>query len=552
MDPAPALQSEGSALAESRSLRALGRARLDAALRAAPPRRLRRHIGRSEEVPPTPLQDAGASRVPRHAGRRGHHRPARAGHRQRGGDGALPEDARGARGRRPHRQLRVRDLLGWRSDGRRGGGGLFPRRAPPAGKSHLPLRRQPRLPRRPHRRDVHRGPAEALRGVWLAHAADRGRERHRGDRSRCPRRPGGEGSAEPDRGAHRDRVRLAAQGRHARGAWLAAGQGRSEAHQAEPGLAARADLPGARRRARILGRPRRGAEEGIRRLAGEARAMAQGSRPGAAVGHLHESRGSRGPRRPARQGGLLHDRRGGHAQGLPGSHPEGRRAGAVACGRVRRPRSVDLHLHQGRARREREGLRSAQHPLRRPRARDGIDRQRVRLRRVLHPVRRDLPALQRLHAAAHPPGRALQAAERIRLHPRLDLPGRGRAHAPAGRAARRAARHPQLAGLAARRPARGCRCLDGGAAAQGWAHAARADPSEAAAPAARHAGRGAQDPARRVHAGRVAGRAGIGHPGDGLGAAGLAGRAAVLGRGPGAEDAARLHALRGAVPRVAR
>ncbi len=90
--------------------------------------------------------------------------------------------------------------------------------------------------------------------------------------------------------------------------------------------------------------------------------------------------------------------------------------------------------------------------LRHPRARRCLDRQRH------HPGLPDarllghLPDLLRLPAPGHPPlgtdGRPVD----LRLDPRLHRPGRGRTDAPAGRAARFAARHPEPR----RRPPGGC------------------------------------------------------------------------------------------------
>jgi len=62
------------------------------------------------------------------------------------------------------------------------------------------------------------------------------------------------------------------------------------------------------------------------------------------------------------------------------------------------------------------------------------------------PLRRHLPHLLGLHAAADPPRGADAVAGDLRLHPRLDLPGRRRPDPPGGRAARRPARHPQRHG----------------------------------------------------------------------------------------------------------
>ena len=70
-------------LARPRPLRALGRARVDAALLDALPHRLRARARRPRAVPPVGLAHAGPPRGPPHHGRRGHHRPARPGLRQR-------------------------------------------------------------------------------------------------------------------------------------------------------------------------------------------------------------------------------------------------------------------------------------------------------------------------------------------------------------------------------------------------------------------------------------------------------------------------------------
>src|SRR5713101_3499304 len=57
-------------------------------------------------------------------------------------------------------------------------------------------------------------------------------------------------------------------------------------------MAAGTDLPGPRRGACPVGRAGRGAEEGLRRLAAEDRAVAQGPRPRAAMGPVRQSRGA--------------------------------------------------------------------------------------------------------------------------------------------------------------------------------------------------------------------------------------------------------------------
>ena len=83
------------------------------------------------------------------------------------------------------------------------------------------------------------------------------------------------------------------------------------------------------------------------------------------------------------------------------------------------------------------------HLLRRARVRDDRDQQRPGPARVLHPVRRDLPGVQRLRAQRRAHERADGRARDPRLHARLDRPGRGRPDPPADRAPGLAALHPQ-------------------------------------------------------------------------------------------------------------
>ena len=140
------------ALAAARPLRALERPRVDAALRAAPPLRVRAHARRPRELPPAPLEDAGAPRVRPHARRRGHDRSARPGLRARRRHGARrARHARAlrGRGRRARQPLRVRHRERRRPDGgdlRRGG---LARGPLAARQPDLPLRRQPHHDRRP-------------------------------------------------------------------------------------------------------------------------------------------------------------------------------------------------------------------------------------------------------------------------------------------------------------------------------------------------------------------------------------------------------------------
>ena len=97
----PEIRSGRSGLARPRPLRALGRPRLDAALRAAPSARLRGDDDRGDQaLPPARLDHARPSGEFRHARRRDHDRAARPGARQRGRHG----DRRAASRRRVRRR----------------------------------------------------------------------------------------------------------------------------------------------------------------------------------------------------------------------------------------------------------------------------------------------------------------------------------------------------------------------------------------------------------------------------------------------------------------
>ena len=80
----------------------------------------------------------------------------------------------------------------------------------------------------------------------------------------------------------------------------------------------------------------------------------------------------------------------------------------------------------------------------------------------LHPVRRHVPELQRLHARLGAPRGALAAARDLRLDARLGRPGRGRPDPPADRALRGAARDAQPVVHATRRRQRDRRRLAAG------------------------------------------------------------------------------------------
>ncbi len=211
---------------------------------------------------------------------------------------------------------------------------------------------------------------------------------------------------------------------------------------------------------RARGRRARGVAGGLRRV-GRREPGAQG-----AVGPRAGARAARGHRRRAArvrggQGGLDPCR-------VRHGHQRARRGAARAVGRLGRPRRVEPHDDQ-----EREVVhpRRVVHPrvvgrplrsraaLRHPRARDGRDRQRHRAARPDSRVRRHVPDLQRLHAPVGASRRAHEHPVDLRVDPRLRRPRRGRTDASADRAARDAARDPELHGRAARRRERDRRGL---------------------------------------------------------------------------------------------
>ena len=87
------------------------------------------------------------------------------------------------------------------------------------------------------------------------------------------------------------------------------------------------------------------------------------------------------------------------------------------------------------------------HPLRRPRARHGGGDERHRAPWRAHPLFRRLPDLHRLLPAVDPSGGADGPARDPRADPRFHRARRGRPDAPAGRAARGAARHAEPPGV---------------------------------------------------------------------------------------------------------
>jgi hypothetical protein len=359
LDTAHAPQPGEPRLAEPRPFRAVLRPRLGSPLFAAPPGGLWHSHGGAAALQPRGVRPL---RLP-HLGDRQRRRPdggglAR-GHLARGSPAPLPAQGLLRRQRGLHRRLHPSRLLG-------------------------------RL-------------GEALRVLRLARAP-RGRRQRSGGPGKSHRR-GGSGDRAPHsrRGPHRDRLRQPEQGGHGRGARLSAGRRRGEADQAGPGLAHRADLPGAGRGARRLRRGPRTRPEAGRGMERPAPALPRGSprgcrRPGAPP--RRQAAGRLG-RRPAE----VRARRQGHRdpRGFRTGDQRHRRQAPRAGRRLGRPGAVEQHADQGGERLLRHQPGRTQPPLRRPRARHGLDLERHGPVPPVDPLRRHVPDLLGLHAAADPP-----------------------------------------------------------------------------------------------------------------------------------------------------
>ena len=196
-----------------------------------------------------------------------------------------------------------------------------------------------------------------------------------------------------------------------------------------------------------------------------------------------------------------------------------------------------------------EDARRPQHPLRHPRARDGLDRERDRAdRRDAEALRLHLPDLLRLHAARRPALGARAHAVALGVDARLGRRRRGRPDPSARRAPHGAPGDPEPL---VRAPRRRERDVDGVADRDG----ARGRPGRArplapeAGDARPHRGRpGRGRASRRLHALAVGRR----HPGPAPARDGLRARAGLRG---GADDrrerARRLDAVLGALRRAA-
>ena len=280
----PALRPGRSVVAQPRPVRPLLRPRLDAPLRADPPRGhpARRPIlprprpagrvaRRDPAVPPARQRLRRPSRAPHDRGHRDDHRAARPGLRQLGRHGnrialaGRPVQPAGADGLRL-RHLRA--LQRRRPDGGRGRRGGLDRRPPRPGEPVLDLRRQRDHDRGGDAPRLQRERAAAVRGPRLAGRGGRRCQRHGGHRPGLGGLQGGARPAHDDRRQERDRLRGAEEGGFTRGARRAARRGGDQGGEAGLRLAGRAGVPRAGRGAHPLRRhARRPRGRGPRRLA---------------------------------------------------------------------------------------------------------------------------------------------------------------------------------------------------------------------------------------------------------------------------------------------
>ena len=413
------------------------------------------------------LEDAGPPGVRPDAGRRGDDRAARPGLRERGrhGDRRAPP-RRGVQPARPRhrRPLDVHALLRRRPPGGDRVGGGVARRPPPPRQARRALRRQPHPARRADRRWPGRrtSPARFEAYGWHAQRVEDGNDVEAiaeaiddGPRGR---------PAEPDRGPDPHRLRQPQPPGHAEGPRPAARRRRGPAREGGLRLGPRQELlrPGRRAAPVPRGGPgrrgaRRGVGRGVRRLRVRPPGPGRGAPPppglagrladGWDAGLKTYADGEEVATRNASQDAI---------QALAGPVPE-LFGGAADLSRIEPDgRQGRRRLRGRRARPERL--------VRRPRARDGRRVERDRLPRRLHPVRRHVPDVQRLHARLRPARRAQRPPRDLRLDPRLDRARRGRPHPPAGRALRGAPGDPEPVVHPARRRERGGGGLGGGAA----------------------------------------------------------------------------------------
>ena len=444
LDAVPAARPDASGLARPRPVRAVGRARQHAPLLAPASHRLRRHARRSQVVPPVGQPHAGSPGVRPHAGRRGDDRPARAGHHERGRHGHRgAASGRRVQPGRPgdRRPPDLRDRIRRRPPGGHRLGGGQPGRSPAPGQAHRPVRRQPHPARRTHRDGLVRGRAGALRRLRLAHPARHRWQRRPSDRRGHRGRPGRR-ATEPDRRPDAHRVRQPEQAGHPEGARRTARPGRGPPRQGGLRLGSGRHVRRAARRrwpssAPPCPRARRASPSGRNGSPASRTPIPSWPRSsdGASPGSLADGWdadlktydvGSEVATRNASQDAI---------QALAGRVPELFGGAAdLSESNLTDVKGEPNFSADDPGRNLRFGVR--EHAM-------GGDRQRDRLSRRVHPVRRDLPDVQRLHARLRPVVRARRDPRHRRLDARLGGPRRGRTDPPACRALRGAARDPE-------------------------------------------------------------------------------------------------------------
>ena len=329
------------------------------------------------------------------------------------------------------------------------------------------------LARRPHRRDLHRGPRQALRGLRLARAARRRTATTSTPSTRAITRGQGGPAALADRASRtHHRLRRAAQGRTPEAHGSPLGKEEIEGGQEEPGLAARgaAFLRPREVRAVLRGRieeQKKGTRSGRGKFARMAARQCRRRRGSGDALSRQLPDGS--PRAACRSG---RRRRPKPPASRPADRPEGRRS---SCPRlVGGSADLDpstLHLHQGRGRRAAGQLRRPQHPLRRARARHGRDRQRHALYGGFVPYGATFLIFSRLHAPGHPARRAHRQLQRSSSSP--TTPSSSARTGP--RTSRSSSSRPcalsQPGSVASGRRSRDRGCMGGGHRPQGRAQA---------------------------------------------------------------------------------
>ena len=449
---------------------------------------LRRHARRPQVVPPVGQPDARPPRVRPDARRRGDDRSARPGHRERGRHGDRRAPARGrVQPRRPsdRRPLDLRDRVRRRPPGGHRVRGVQPRRPPAARQARRPVRRQPHPARRADRDGL---VARTSSRASTPTAGTRGGSRTATTSARSrPRSTAARADDRPSLIAVRTHIGFGSPNKQdsqkAHGAPLGPDEVRltKEAYGWDPDRTF--FVPDEALGAVPRGDPRRRAPR--RRLGGRGSRRYAAAHPDARRRVPPADRAASWP--PA---GTRTSRR---------TRPGPRwRPGTPARTRSRPCAARVPELFGGAADLSESNLTDVkgeanfsadeagpQPALRRPRARDGRHRQRHRVPRRLHPVRRHVPDVQRLHARRRPARRARRAARHRRLDARLRRARRGRPDAPAGRALRRAAGDPEPVVRPAGRRQRDGRGLGAGRRAARRAGGPRPDPPEAA-DAARH------------------------------------------------------------------